>query len=278
MDLSILFQRVGKVAAANTPAILTALGVTGTFTTALLAAKAGFNSVEVLREAEEEKKANVLGDALQEVEEGPEPEDVEIHIVSEELTFKEKAEAVWKLYVPAAASAALTVSAIVLASNIMGSRNAALAAAYTTVERSYSEYRTKNIEKIGKKKEEELRAAISQDRINKNPPTPSTIIVTGRGDSLVMDGWSGRCFYSTKTEVDKAVNDFNSKVHRDGYGSLSEFWAYIDLPPVDESNMVGWSSDKILEIDWDGTIGPNDEPTLTYSFRVLPNPRFASAY
>lgn len=277
MDLSILFQRVGKVAAANTPAILTALGVTGTFTTALLAAKAGFNSVEVLKDAETAKQEQVVEEFEHPVITHDAADFVE-SIDSIGLTKREKAEAVWKLYVPAAASAALTVSAIVLASNIMGSRNAALAAAYTTVERSYSEYRTKNIEKIGKKKEEELRAAISQDRINKNPPTPSTIIVTGRGDSLVMDGWSGRCFYSTKTEVDKAVNDFNSKVHRDGYGSLSEFWAYIDLPPVDESNMVGWSSDKILEIDWDGTIGPNDEPTLTYSFRVLPNPRFASAY
>jgi hypothetical protein len=277
MDFSMLFQRVGKVAAQNTPAILTALGVTGTFTTALLAAKAGFNSVEVLKEAEKVKQDEFVQVSLSEEEQTE--EGVEIaSMMAVPLTKREKTEAVWKLYVPAAASAALTVSAIVLASNIMGSRNAALAAAYTTVERSYTEYRAKNIERIGKKKEEELRAAISQDRINKNPPTTSTIIVTGRGTSLVMDGWSGRCFYSTKTEVDKAVNDFNSKVLRDGYGSLSEFWAHIDLPPVDESNMIGWSSDKILEIDWDGAVGPDDEPALTYSFRVLPNPRFASAY
>lgn len=266
-----LFQRVGKVAAQNTPAILTALGVTGTFTTAYLAARAAFNSVEVLKDAEEEKRE--IHFTHQSNDEG---EAVEVEF--DGLTKREKFDSVWKLYIPAATSGALTVSAIILASNIMGSRNAALAAAYTTVERSYTEYRTKNIEKIGKKKEEELRAAISQDRIDRNPPVQSAIIVTGRGTSLVKDEWSGRYFYSTKTEVDKAVNEFNSKVLGDGYGSLSEFWSYLNLPPVTESNHIGWSADKILEIDWVGAIGPDEEPALAFDFRVPPNPRFASAY
>lgn len=266
MDLSMLFQRVGKVAAQNTPAILTALGVFGTFSTAVFAAKGAFKASEIIAEAEEHGTLTAV--------DGEE----EIPVKFDDLPFKEKFELTWKCYIPAATSVALTVGAIVLSSNIMGSRNAALTAAYTTVERSYTEYRTKTIEKMGKKKEEELRAAIAQDKINQNPPQATSIIVTGRGDSLVMDGWSGRCFYSTKTDVDRAVNDFNSMVLRDGYGSLSDFWSFINLPPVDESNMIGWSADKLLAIDWVGAIAPDDQSALQFSFQVLPNPRFASAY
>lgn len=272
-----LFQRVGKVAAQNTPAILTALGVSGTLTTAYLAAKAGFKSAEVLKDAEEAKQEAFVEVSLSKEEQTEESVEVASAFTGT-LTKREKFDAVWQLYAPAASTAVLTVTAIILASRVQERRTAAMTAAYTTIERSYSEYRAKTIEKMGKKKEEELRAAISQDQIDRNPPTSSTIIVTGRGNSLCKDGWSGRYFHSTKTNVDRAVNDFNSKVLRDGYGSLSEFWSFIDLVPVDESDMIGWTSDKLLEIDWDGAVGPDDEPALSFSFRVLPNPRFASAY
>ena len=89
MDLSALFKHAGKVAAENSPAILTAVGATGVFTTAFLAAKAAFASVDILRDAEAAKRDEPL--AADETETS----------VSEGLTRKEQVGLVWKLYVPA---------------------------------------------------------------------------------------------------------------------------------------------------------------------------------
>jgi hypothetical protein len=269
MDLSMLLKRVGKVAADNTPAILTALGVSGTLTTALLAAKGAFRSVEVLNDAASDKTMTYL-------EENPDvPADDHPDL---ELTTKEKVEAVWHLYAPAATSAALTIAAIILAARVQERRNAALASAYTVVEKSYAEYRAKNVEKFGKKKEQELRDAIAQDKADRLPTSQSTLIVTGKGDHLCQDAWSGRYFTSNKNLVDRAVNDFNALLMKNSYASLSEFWSLLGIPPTTESDYIGWRSDKHLEIEHSGVVDETGEPALSFSFRVLPDARFASAY
>lgn len=273
MDLSALFKQAGKSVAENSPAILTAIGVTGTITTAYLAAKAAFQSVDVLREAEEAKKEEHFSD-VSDPETG-EPVEQEF----EGLTTQEKIEAVWELYAPAAVSCALTVTAIICSNRISDRRTAAMASAYSVVKESYAEYRAKNTEKIGKKKEQEIRDEIAQDRINRMPVSKSTLLVTKRGgETLIKDAWSGRFFNSSRTLVDKAVNEFNSQVNKDGYASLSEFWGLLDIPPTSESDYIGWTSNKLLEIDWSGVIDEDDEPALCFTFKTLPDARFASAY
>jgi hypothetical protein len=269
MDLSILFKRVGKVAAENSPAILAALGVSGTLTTAYLAAKAGFQSVDVLKQAEEEKAEKIASDERTSEELSEEER-------SSKLTPQEKFETVWKLYAPAAASAALTVSAIVLAVRVQERRNAALAAAYTTIEKSYSEYRAKNVEKLGKQKEQKLRDEIAQDQVNRHPASQSTIIITGNGDTLCRDGWSDRYFNSSLNLIERAVNDANAQINKHGYVSLSEFWSYLGIPPTDESDIIGWRDQ--IEIDITGVVDDKGEPAVSYSFRNHPDPRFMSAY
>jgi len=50
MDIGAIVSRARKAAADNTPTILTAIGVTGTIATAILASKASFKAAEVLAE------------------------------------------------------------------------------------------------------------------------------------------------------------------------------------------------------------------------------------
>jgi hypothetical protein len=272
MSFDILLKRVGKVAAENSPAILAALGVSGTLTTAYLAAKAGFQSVGVLKAAEEDAREHFFGD--QSDDQG---EAVEVEFPG--LSTQEKTHAVWKLYIPAAASAALTVSAIILAVRVQERRNAALAAAYTTVEKSYAEYRAKNVEKIGKKKEQEVRDEIAQDKMNQTDFSRTPIILTKKGDTLCMDGWSGRPFSSSRNIIDKAVNDFNRTLNNNDFASLSEFWALLDLPPTSDSDYVGWNRETgLLELDWSAVVDENDEPALVYTFKTMPESRFMSAF
>lgn len=273
MDFGILFKKAGKVAAENSPAILTALGVSGTITTAYLAAKAAFKSVDVLREAEEAKREEHFSNVSN--QETGEPEEKEF----EGLTTQEKVEAVAELYIPAVVSGALTITAIILAARVQERRNAALASAYCTIKESYTEYRAKNVEKLGKKKEQELRDEIAQDRVSRTSASRSVVFITKKGgETACQDAWSGRFFTSSRNQVDRAVNEFNAQVLRDGYGSLSEFYHLLGIPSTTDSDYIGWRDDKIMEIDWSAVIDKDDEPALCFTFKVLPDPRFASAY
>lgn len=258
MDFSAFFQRAGKVAADNSPAILTAIGVTGTLTTAYLAAKAGFKSAEVLRD--EELKRDSEAKTNDEIE---------------PLTSKEVFELTGPVFVPTAISAIMTVSAIICANRIGDRRAAAMASAYTVVEKSFKEYRDKNTERLGKKKEKELRAEIAQDNVTNNPVEKSVYIVTGKGETLCKDKWSGRYFNSDMETLRKAVNDFNQDRINSGYLSLSEFYHLIGLPPTQESEEVGWNGDCPLEVDFDGTLHPDGTPAMVFEFRNLPSPNFS---
>jgi hypothetical protein len=257
MDFGILFKRAGKVAADNSPAILTAIGVTGTLATAYLAAKGAFKAAEVIRDKQEE---------------------LDKEEKSHPLTVQEMAEATWKYYVPAAASAAFTVAAIIGAAQINDRRTAAMASAYSVVEKSYAEYRAKAVEKAGKKKEQEIRDEVAQDRVNAHPIGQTTLIVTKRGETLCYDMWTDRWFTSDMESLRRAVNDFNAEIINDTYASLSEFYHLIGLPTTRESDNIGWCTDKLLELDYSGVIDEHGEPAIAFDFRVKPMGRFASTH
>lgn len=267
MDFGILFKRAGKVAAENSPAILTAIGVTGTLTTAYLAAKAGFKSVDVLKEAEEKK--------IEENRDGSELSDEEKRDPNRfQLTKKEQADAVWKLYTPAAASAALTVAAIICAVRVQDRRNAALLSAYTAAEKGFKEYREKTLEKVGKKKEQEVRDEIAQDHVTNNPASKAEIILVSEGSVLCRDEYSGRYFTSDMETIRKAENDINYDILNEGYASLTDFWDKIGISQTSDSDDLGWSSDEKFEIDYSTTLSENNRPCIAITFRNRPVPSF----
>uniref|UniRef100_A0AAU7GXP3 Uncharacterized protein n=1 Tax=Streptomyces phage Scarif TaxID=3158858 RepID=A0AAU7GXP3_9CAUD len=254
-DLSALFKRAGKVAAENSPAILTAIGVTGTLTTAYFAAKGAFKAAEVIREAENERCVN-----------------------NEEcLTTQEKVEVTWKLYVPAAASAAMTVAAIICANRISERRTAALASAYSVAQNGIKEYREKVVEKVGKKKEQEITDEVAADRIRNAPPSTTEIFIGNGGSTLCYDRWSGRYFAGDIESVRSAVNDFNAKVINETYASLNEFWELVGLPSVTGGSELGWNTDRLLEVDYSWvTVG--DDRIVHIDFRTLPIARYDSGF
>jgi hypothetical protein len=267
MDLSTLFKQAGKVAAENSPAILTAVGVTGTLTTAYLAAKAAFRSVDVLKDAEEVKKAEFFG-----VHKDDEGDIVEVE--PEGLTAKEQAEAVWKLYVPAAMSAAMTVSAIIFAARIQDRRNAALVSAYTFAEKSLQDYRAKTLDKVGKKKEQEIRDEVAQDNVTKNPPKSNEVLIIPEGNVLCRDAYSARYFLSDMESLRKAENDINWEILNDGHASLSDWWHHLGIESTSESDNLGWNQDTKFEVEYTTALTDRDKPCIVATFRPGPVPKF----
>lgn len=266
MDLSMLFKRAGQVAAENSPAILTAIGVSGTITTAYLAAKAAFASVDVLKEAEAEKAKEFKGET-------PEDEEV-VNLEPEPLTRKEQAEAVWKLYIPAAISAGMTIGAIVCSNQISDKRTAAVAAAYTFAEKNFKEYRDKTVSKIGKKKEQEVRDEVAQDGVTRNPPKKNEVIVISEGSVLCRDAYSGQYFMSDMESIRKAENDLNWEILNAGHASLSDWWHMLGVESTSESDELGWNTDTKFELEYSTALTAQNKPCIVVTFRPGPVPRF----
>jgi hypothetical protein len=260
MDLSVLFKRAGQVAAENSPAILTAIGVTGTLTTAYLAAKGALKAAEALKEAEEAKTAEFEAES---------PANRGLKNVPEPLTTQEKFEATWEHFVPAAMSAAMTVAAIICSNRISDRRTAALASAYSVVKESYTEYQAKTAEKVGPKKAQEIKDDVAAEMVKRHPIRSTEVIMTGGGQVPFYDRWSGRYFYSDIESVRKGVNDFNQRLLHDMYASLNEFWSMIKVPSAACGEYLGWTSDNFLEIDitW---VTIEGERVAVVDFKTLP--------
>lgn len=242
-----LARRAQKYVIDNSPSILTAIGVSGVITTAYLTGRASFKAAEIIREREEEDG----------------------HAEDAKIRLKHRTQLVWKEYVPPVVMATMTVSAIVCANRIGQRRAAALATAYTIMERGYEEYRTKVIEKLGEKKEQALRDEVAQERIERNPIGDKTVII-GSGEVLCFDEHTGRYFQSDMETLRKAQNDLNNQIINDFYASLTDFYEMIGLPKTAESDEVGWNSDRLLELTFSGTIAKDGRPCISVGFKVVP--------
>lgn len=254
MNFGKVFSRAGKLVTDNSPLILTALGVTGTVTTAVLTAKGTFQAAEAI---EDEKNSRLIrktdADGI------PLPE----------FDTTAKAKFVWKCYIPAAGSLVLTVACIVTANRIGVRRTAALAAAFSLAEKGWAEYQEKIVDTIGAAKEQKARDAIVQNQIAKDPPSTETIIITGQGDVLCRDGYSGRYFESTVDKVNAAVNQINYDVNSQGYASLSDLYYLLGLPRTDVSEEVGWNG-ELMRVDWTAAVTEDMKPCMNFSFHVVP--------
>jgi len=243
-----LFKRLEKLVVDNSPTILTAIGVMGTLTTAYLTGRASFKAAEILSYAENGKH---LG-------------------ARKPIEFREKVQLCWKLYIPAAGTAVVTIAAIIGANRIGTRRAAALAAAYSVSERAFEEYRAKVIEKLGDRKEEAVRDEIAQDRVKRDPVDDRTVIVSGRGEVLCYEAYTGRYFKSDMETLRKAENDINRQVIHDGFASLGDFYDLVGLPKTSVSDEIGWTSEKPLEIHFSSVLSNDNIPCISIEYRGVP--------
>lgn len=249
MTLSNLAKKAEKLIADNSTVILTAVAVTGTITTAVLAGRASFRAAEILD----------LENYNRELSDIPEPMDI-----------REKVDLTWKLYVPAIGTGALTIACIVGANRIGTRRAAAMAAAYSLSEKAFVEYKDKVIEKMGETKEQKVRDAIAQDRVDASPVSSREVIITGGGDVLCYDSITGRYFESNVETLRKAQNDINHQIMSSMYATLHEFYNLIGLPSTLYSSEVGWNNDNLLELEFSTVLSEDGKPCLSVEYRTYP--------
>lgn len=241
-----LIKTIRSGLAKHSPAILTALGITGMIGTTVLAVKATPKALDLIENKKEE-------------------------LDKDKLTVVETVKATWKCYAPAAVTCVTSAACLIGASSVHTKRNAALATAYKLSESALIEYRDKVVETIGEKKEQSVRDAIAKDHVEKNPVTNNEVIITDKGYTLCYDELSGRYFYSDIEKIKKAANELNRQMLNDMYVSLNELYYELGLEGTKLGEQMGWNVDRgLIDLKFSATVSADDRPCIVLDYRVPP--------
>lgn len=146
------------------PEILAGVGVVGVITSAVMACKATTKLSGILEESQEKiEKINTCKDDeefAKKHEYTQEDAKKDLAIVYTQTGLK-----VVKIYAPAVILGAASLTCLLTSNNILKKRNAALSAAYMTVDKSFKEYRNRVAERFGEEVEKEIRYNIKAEEI-----------------------------------------------------------------------------------------------------------------
>lgn len=250
MTFNSLTKQAEKFIIDNSPSLLTAVGVAGTVTTAYLTGKAGYRL-----------GATLVG---REIDRAIADDNYEMHV-----NLREEVREHWKLFIPPVTVGVLTIASIVAANRVGTRRAAAMAAAYTISERAFVEYKDKVVQKIGEKKEEEVRTEVAQDRVNRTGAHDQQVVIAS-GEVLCFDSITGRYFYNTHEGLRKAQNDLNETILNDGHATLSDFYNLIGLEATSISDELGWNTDNKLDLRFSTVMSKDNKPCLSIEFTTAP--------
>lgn len=241
-----LIKTIRSGLAKHSPAILTALGITGMIGTTVLAVKSTPKALDLIENKKEE-------------------------LDKDELTVVETVKATWKCYIPATITCVTSAACLIGASSVHAKRNAALATAYKLSESALIEYRDKVVETIGEKKEQSVRDAIAKDHVEKNPVTNNEVIITDKGYTLCYDELSGRYFYSDIEKIKKVANELNRQMLNDMYVSLNELYYELGLEGTKLGEQMGWNVDRgLIDLKFSATVSADDRPCIVLDYRIPP--------
>ena len=168
----------------HSPEILAGVGVVGTVASAVMACKATLKLDDILAESKETR------DKIKEVAENPRyekeysPEDAKKDLT---VNYTQTAVKIAKLYAPAVILGSASLGCLLASNDILRKRNAALSAAYMTVDKSFKEYRQRVVDKFGEEVEKEIRyniKAMEVESVVANEDGSETVVVE---ESKVMD-------------------------------------------------------------------------------------------
>ena len=162
----------------HSPEILMGVGVVGVVTSTVMACKATMKLNDILEESKETR------DKIKEVENNPKyedkysPEDAKKDLA---INYVQTGMKVAKLYAPAVLLGGASLGCLLASNDILRKRNAALSAAYMTVDKSFKEYRNRVTERFGEEVEKEIRYGIKAEQLE------TTVVDEDGNETTVTD-------------------------------------------------------------------------------------------
>lgn len=183
------YKKVELKAIKHSPEILAGVGVVGVVGSLVMACKATTKLSDILDESKEQL------DKIKEVAADPAYEEKYSQDDAKKdttITYVQTAMKVTKLYAPSVILCASSLGCLLTSNNILKKRNAALSAAYMTVDKSFKEYRKRVADRFGEEVEKEIRYNIKAEEITKVDEDGNEVTETVK----VMDGTDDPNSYS----------------------------------------------------------------------------------
>lgn len=263
-------EKMTNLTIKHSPAILTGLGIIGIGSTVIFAVKATPKAMDLIDDAYL-NKASADHDEMYNM--GGEP--ILSHKI-EYLGFQDTIKATWKCYIPATVMSVFTILCFVGSNRVNAMRTAALSSAYSMTEKALQKYEEKVVDILGKDKNDEIQKEIIEDEMDSQKdiiiPTYSV------GSELCYDCLCGQYFWSDRETIREKVNDFNKMLLQDMYGDKNEWFLMEGCNQVEDGDLLGWNSDKLLDVDIKSMVAPNGKPCLAVHYCTKPSPYFRRGF
>ena len=236
------------------PEILLFTGVAGVAVSAVMACKATTKAGKIMEETN--KNLETIKKCKEENEEEVYSEaDYRKDIT---ITYSQTVINFAKLYAPSVILGITSLSCIMASHGIMRKRNVALTAAYATINKGFSDYRKRVVEKFGDKVDKEMRYGVISkeveetitDEKGKEKKVKKTIDVVEVNDhspyAKFFDASSREWNKDPEVNLmflraqEKYANDL---LRANGYLFLNDVYDMLDIPRTKEGQIVGWVYD-----------------------------------
>lgn len=250
-------HRTGFKLRKYSPEILAVTGAIGVVASAVMACRATTKLDDILSESKEKIEK------IHEVTESEEyadrytPEDAKKELT---IVYAQTGVKLFKLYAPSVALGVLSLGSLLASNNILRKRNVALAAAYTTIDKSFKKYRANVVERFGDKVDKELKYGIKAQKVEEIETDPET----GKEKKVkktvdVIDGLEEYSEYARffddgckgwekDAEMNLAFLRAQQRYANDllvsrGYVFLNEVYNMLGIPITKAGQVVGWVYD-----------------------------------
>ncbi|WP_297183032.1 DUF6353 family protein [uncultured Phocaeicola sp.] len=247
-------NKVGFSLKKHSPEILVAAGVVGTVVSTVMACRATTKIDTILDETKEQL------DKIHEYSENPDmaekynAEDAKKDTV---VVYAHAGVKLAKLYAPAVGLGILSLGSILASNNILRKRNAALAAAYAVVDRSFKEYRDRVVERFGEEVDHQLRYNIKAteveetviDEKGKEKKVKKTIEVADPNASEYVKYFTkSNPYWENNPEyvemfLRSQQNYANDKLKATGHLTLNDVYDMLGFHDSKAGMVVGWIYD-----------------------------------
>lgn len=239
---SLKFGRAVLLCKKFSPEILTTVGVVGIIGAGVMVGRATLKAVPVIEQIKEdrallEQNRDRIGDKQ----------------YSKGLTqvYTKGALDLTKIYGPSITLGLAGLSCILGAQGIMRKRNAAMAAAYKTLEEGFTKYRDRVQEELGEDQELDIYRNVQEAEIINEDGTreiskhidPNTISGYARFFDELNPQWNKQLEYNPLFLMG-VQNHLNDLLKARGHVFLNEAYEALNLPHTEAGSVVGWIMDK----------------------------------
>lgn len=224
----------------SSPGLLLGAGIAGMVGTTVLACRATLKMETLLEEAEI-KLNGAMG--YQNPEYSDSDRERDIKLIRAQTRIR-----IVKLYAPAVILGGISIVALTQSHSILTRRNAALAAAYGALEKGFSEYRSRVVEKYGEEEDQHLRYGSEKvEVLDEDTGKPKMITRVAPGDPSVYAKFfdDSSPSWESDPEINKLFlkcqqNHANDKLRANGHLFLNEVYDSLGIPRTKAGSVVGW--------------------------------------